>query len=384
MRLYKGFLSILLLFLFSIPLGMNAVIVNKKTSILENSMENFPVPESILESTKTKLQASLDKFRYNGTVLISYKNRVIFEEAGGYANFKTKAPITLESQFQLASASKPFTALSIMILKERNLLEYDDKVKKYILNFPYPEISIRNLLNHTAGLQNYMYLVDNYWAADKTISNQNMLNLLIDHKLPLNNPPGSRFEYSNTGYAVLALVVEQITNQYFGDFLQIEIFDKIGMTNSFVYNRRILEQNPNQVIGYVPTRRGYRPYEHEPNNDILGDKSVYSTVFDLYRFEKALNNYELVKEETLREAYTKAILLNNRSVNYGFGWRMIDEEDRSYIFHNGLWHGFTSTITREPKEDISVIMLNNTHASINTIKHELLDILHTQFASYQK
>jgi CubicO group peptidase (beta-lactamase class C family) len=361
---------------------MSALIVDGKPLLEPPAANEFPIPDEIVKQTKEKLHQSLQRYRFNGTALVAIHGEIIFEEARGMANFSTKTPVKMESAFQLASASKPFTALSIMLLKERKLLNYNDKVSTYLKDFPYPDITIRHLLNHTSGLQNYMYLVDNYWVNDSTIDNHKMLNLIVSHKLPLNNIPGRRFEYSNTGYAILALVVENITHQYFGDFLQTEIFDKLGMNNSYVYNRTYLEQDSNQVIGYNNRSRRLRPYYHDANNEILGDKSVYSTVHDIYKFTEALNNYELVDKETLDEAFSKAILKNSRTVNYGFGWRLKEDEKHSYIFHNGAWHGFTSTITLEPDNNITVLMLNNTNASIATIKRDILNIVHAQTDPY--
>ena len=382
MGIYKGFLSFLLLLWFNIPLGINAVMVNKKPLIESNLENELLVPEMLLKQTHDELYQTLEKYRFNGTALIALKGKIIFKEAMGLANFKNKAPITLDSHFQLASASKPFTALSIMLLKERGLLHYDDFVCSYLPTFPYQNITIRHLLNHTSGLQNYMYLVDNYWKQDRPINNQDMLGLLISHFLPLNNIPGNRFNYCNTGYAVLPLVVETITKQKFRDFLQVEIFDKCSMNNTFMYNRKLIEQDLNAVIGYHSNGRSLRPYPYDPNNEILGDKSVYSTVQDLYKFEMALNNYEIVDKETLNEAYSKAILQNQKSVNYGFGWRFKEEENHSYIYHNGLWHGFASTITFEPADNITIVLLNNTSTSMVAIKRDLLGILHSKFDTY--
>jgi len=382
MGIYKSILSLVLILLFSLPLGMSALMLNGKP-LLEIPTENeFPVPEEIVSQTSSLIEKTLKRYRFNGTALVAIKGNVIYKGARGYADFSQKIPIDINSSFQLASASKPFTGLSVMILKERGLLDYDDKVQKYLPKFPYENVSIRHLLNHTAGLQNYMYLVDNYWENDSTITNQDVLNLMIEHELPLNYYPGRRFSYSNTGYAMLALVVEKVSGEYFGDFLKNEIFDKLGMFNTYVYNRNRIEQDSNQVIGYNSRGRRLRPYYHDPNNEVLGDKSVYSTVDDLLKFNMALNNYELVDKETLEEAYSKGILPNKNKINYGFGWRLKDDGSHSYVFHNGAWHGFTSTITYEPDEEITLILLNNTSASIATIKRDLLNVIHKQTAPY--
>ena len=384
MGIYRSFLSLLLILLLSNPLGISALVNENKTLFKLSKPDEFPIPEEIIKITREKLQQSLEKYRFNGTALVAVNGEIIFEEARGFANFTTKKPIYLESSFQLASVSKPFTALSIMILKERSLLDYDDLIVKYLPEFPYPDVTIRHLLNHTSGLQNYMFLVDNYWENDHSISNQEMLNLMISHNLPLNYLPGRRFAYSNTGYAILALLTEKISGQYFGDFLQAEVFNKIGMTQSFVYDRIRIEQDSNQVIGYYSHSRRSRPYSHDPNNEILGDKSVYSTVGDLFKFTQALNNYELVEKAILDEAYSSTLLRNKYKVNYGFGWRLQEEDNHNYIFHNGAWHGFTSTITQEIDDKITLVLLNNTNASITTIKNDFLQIVHEQFEPYLK
>lgn len=378
---YRNILSFILILLLSNPLGMSALKNDGKPLFAHSNPNDFPVPEEVINNTYDKLLQSLEKFRFNGTALVAVQNQVIFEKARGFADFKTKNSISLESSFQLASVSKSFTALSIMILKERKLLDYDDLITKYLPDFPYPDISIRHLLNHTSGLQNYMFLVDNYWQADKPISNQEMLNLMISHNLPLNYLPGRRFAYSNTGYAILALVTEKISGQYFGDFLKVEIFDKLGMTQTYVYDRSKIEQDSNQVIGYNASGRRLHAYYHDPNNEILGDKSVYSSVGDLFKFTKALNKYEIVSKEILDEAYTSA-KLKNYMVNYGFGWRMKEENNHNYIFHNGAWHGFSTTITQDLDKGITLVLLNNTNASIETIKQELLNIIHEGLDPY--
>jgi len=321
------------------------------------------------------LQRRLKRNGFRGTALVAYKNQIIMQYAHGYADYRSKQKISLESSFQLASVSKSFTAASIMLLKERGLLDFNDNVLKYIPEFPYDNITIKELLQHTSGLQNYMYLVDNYWKNDSLITNEDVLDLIVKYNLPLNNRPGRRFLYSNTGYAMLALIVERVSKQPFSSFVKENIFEPVGMYHTFTFNRAIFDTISPKVVGYK--RRGGRlyRYNYEPNDMVLGDKSVYSSVNDLFLYQKALNSFQIVRKEILEEAYTKGKTSRyNRSFNYGYGWRLKQDHDKDLVYHNGLWHGFSSTLTRDMNSDITVILLNNTTASISSIKMDLLDI----------
>jgi CubicO group peptidase (beta-lactamase class C family) len=331
------------------------------------------------------LQRRLKRSGFKGTALVAYKDQVIMRYANGYADYSTKEKIQISSTFQLASVSKSFTATAIMMLKEKALLAYDDLVSKHIPEFPYENITIKQLLQHTAGLQNYMYLVDHYWENDSTITNEDILELLIKHKLPLNNWPGKRFTYSNTGYAMLALIVERVSGQPFASFLEKNIFTPAGMTQTYTYKLDVLDTVSNRVVGYNRKGRRLYRYDFEPNDLILGDKSIISNVDDLFQYQKALNTFELVSEETLKEAYTKGQTTSRykREFNYGFGWRIKNDGKQNLIYHNGLWHGFVSTLTREIDHDITVILLNNTTAGISSVKTDMINITLEQISKLQ-
>ena len=352
----------------------------KETSVIVE--EELPLSNDQVQVLDSILQRRLKRNGFRGTALVSYKNQVIMEYAHGYADYKRKLKIGIQSPFQLASVSKSFTATSILILKEEGKLDFEDNVLKYIPEFPYDNISLKQLLQHTSGLQNYMYLVDNYWRNDTLISNEDVLDLLIEYKLPLNNRPGRRFLYSNTGYAMLALIVERVSEESFGDFVKENIFDPIRMSHTFTFNRSILDTLNTRVVGYKRRRGRLYRYNYEPNDMVLGDKSVFSTVNDLFLYQKALNSFRIVGKETLDEAYTKGVSSRyNRHFNYGYGWRLKEDKDKDLVYHNGLWHGFSSTLTRDMNSDVTVILLNNTTASISAIKMDLLNIAKRELSS---
>lgn len=376
MGITKFFIYFIITFFIGVPIGIGTISNANDASVSKQVEEEiFPLSNDQVHVLDSLLQRRLKRNGFRGTALVSYKNQVLMQYANGYADYRSKEKIQVQSTFQLASVSKSFTATSIMILKEKELLEFDDLVQKHIPEFPYENISVKQLLQHTAGLQNYMYLVDNYWENDSLISNEDVLNLLVKHDLPLNNRPGRRFLYSNTGYAMLALLVERVGGKPFGEFVEDNIFMPSKMNSTFTYSHAVMDTLSNRVIGY--NRKGRRLYRYgfEPNDMILGDKSVYSNVNDLFLYQKALNAYQLVEKETLEEAYTKGVTSRyNRAFNYGYGWRLKNDNGNDLVYHNGLWHGFSSTLTRDMSSDVTVILLNNTTGSISSIKMDLLNI----------
>lgn len=359
----------------TVPIGIGYS-DSDKLPVQSKTLEAKYLSDDQVRVVDSLLQRRLKRNGFRGTALVAYKDQVIMRYANGYSDFRSKEKINIHSNFQLASVSKSFTATSVMILKENGLLNYDDLMIAHIPEFPYDNITIKQLLQHTGGLQNYMYLVDHYRKSDTCLTNEDILDLLIEHELPLNNWPGKRFTYSNTGYAMLALLVERISGKKFDEFLQENIFMPSGMNNSYTYKLDILDTVQNRVIGYNRKGRRLYRYDFEPNDLILGDKSIISNVDDLFKYQKALNSYELVSKETLDEAYTKGKTTSRykREFNYGYGWRIKNNNKQNLIYHNGLWHGFVSTLSREIDHDITVIMLNNTSAGISSVKTDLINI----------
>lgn len=363
-------------FLFiTFPIGVGVIDIHEPPYEEESSEVNY-LSEEQVHLVDSLLNKRLQANGFRGSVLVAYKDQILMKYAHGKADYKSRTQIQTNSCFQLASVSKSFTATAIMMLKEDEKLEFDDLVIKYIPEFPYTDVTIKHLLQHTAGLQNYMYLVDNYWGNDSLITNEDVLSLLIKYNLPLNNLPGKRFLYSNTGYAMLALLVERVSGQSFESYLREHIFLPAQMEHSFTYNHKVMDTLSNRVVGYNRVGRRLYRYDFEPNDMILGDKSVYSNLDDLFLYQKALNSYQLVSKPTLDEAYSKG-RTNSRyahDFNYGYGWRLKEDKGLKLIYHNGLWHGFSSSLTREVNNDVTVILLNNTTASISSIKLDLINI----------
>lgn len=374
MRFFKFLLFFLPLFLVAFNSTTNKAAPGKFFPVRGGVVVAPPLPDEKLSAINERITKVLDQSKLNGNILIAYKGYVLYQDARGYCNLKSKDSLSLASPFQLASVSKGFTAMAVMILKDRGLLNFDDTVKHLIAEFPYKNVTIRHLLNHTSGVPNYMYMAGQNNPHEMALNNEDVLKLLIKHKMPLNFKPGKSFRYSNTGYALLALLVERISGQPFDLFLKANIFLPLQMNQTFAYNKHLLDSIQKRPIGYHSLKSAQN-YEYDPIDEVLGDKSIYSTVEDLYKWSNAWNTEILVSRSVLEEAFVKPVIQNQRVIDYGFGWRFKEIEGKEAIYHNGLWHGFTSTLTRIPSEDLTIIILNNTSAHVANIARNIVKAL---------
>jgi len=316
------------------------------------------------EDIKKNFQKQHHRGNFNGTVLYSEFGKVVYSDAFGFSDFRKGDSLSLHSAFQLASVSKMFTAMAIMLLKERGVLDYEDTITQFIPEFPYQGITIRMLLNHRSGLPRYMSLADKYWDVNKPINNEQVIDLFVKYKPYPYFKPDDGFHYCNTNYALLASIVERITGKAFDVFVKEEIFDPLEMNDSFIYNLRgdsvIHYQIPVGVQGYKYAGRYARKFGDYYLNGVMGDKGVYSSVVDLYKFNCALDSGTLVGLVTLEKAFEPGSpKYYKRKDNYGFGWRIRDNTD-STAYHFGWWKGFRSFYIRDMKNQKTLIVLTNT------------------------
>lgn len=343
-----------------------------KTPVSEGLPNEAVLPFDKLNDFNTQVSGIIDRNRINGNVLVAYKGKVIFCESRGFADFSTRQELKPTSAFQLASVSKSFTALAIIMLKEQGKIDFDDLVTHYIHEFPYKTITIRQLLNHTSGIPNYFYLAEKYWDKNQPLTNEGVLKLLLRYKIPLNFTPGRLFNYSNTGYAMLALIVERVSEKRFSEFLTEFVFEPLKMHNTFTFDRLYLDTLPDKVLGYRSKARYASAVPYDAVDEVLGDKSIYSTVEDLVKYVNAWTGNLLISEESKEQAFSKTVLRNKREIEYGFGWRFKEVFGRPVVYHNGLWHGFTSTITHVPDKNLTVIILNNTNSHVSGLAASII------------
>ncbi|GAB3690361.1 serine hydrolase [Spirosoma flavus] len=336
---------------------------------------------------KTQLPVSLEKELdalfagvpdFSGVVLIADGGKPVYEKAFGYQNFETKTPMTTGSIFELASVSKQFTAMTILMLKQEGKLEYDDRIDKYISNLPYPGITIRHLLNHTSGLPDYQDVMDKYWDKSKVANNADNIAYLIKYHPPKLFEPGAKYTYSNTGYMLLASIAERVSGEDFIQFCRNRIFNPVGMTHTDI---RTIDQKvklPNMAWGhlYVPEKKRYVRADSFPEFNYaiwLGNRKgpgrISSTVDDLLKWDRALYSSQLVNQQTLAEAFKPAKLNDGSFTTYGFGWELKKNDKLGrVVWHDGDNPGYKTQIMRFIDKDKTVILLcNNAHEKLPTI-----------------
>ena len=350
-------LSVFLLFLFS---NCSRSEKNKKTAKTLSATDSILVKQydSIISPKIDRWFQKLYKTsRFNGNILVAKDGVILYENSYGFANFAHRDSLTIKHKFQIGSVSKQFTAMAIMILKERKLLDYHDDIKKFIPDFPYKGITVYQLLTHRSGLPNYNYFSDEYTDKETTIYNADVVNMMVD-SVPLPYyQPNQGFHYCNTNYALLAEIVERVSKIPFEHFLKTEVFNKAGMHNSMVYVKDKQDRLYKAATGY---HFKWLVAKHSYQDGVTGDKGVYTTVEDLLRWDKALYNNKLVSRETLQEAFLPAQPEKKGNSNYGFGWRIRKCIDGSeLIFHGGWWRGFNALFMRDIKNKVTIIILSN-------------------------
>jgi CubicO group peptidase (beta-lactamase class C family) len=294
-------------------------------------------------------------------VMVIQAGAVVHVKGYGLADIARKIPITGKTAFDLASVSKQFTAMAVMMLAEAGELSYADPLSRFFPELPdwAAQITVRNLLQHTSGLPDYMALYErDRGHAPGFMPTERDALALIGGARALEFPPGSRWEYSNSGYVVLALIVEQASGQRYAEYLAENIFGPLGMKDTVVYDER-KPAVANRAISYAREANGFADIDANPLNLIYGDGSVNTTVEDMFRWDQALLTERLVKASTLAEAFTPGKLNDGSSTGYGFGWSVQRFLGLDCVGHGGGWVGFRTFILRFPSERFSVIVLSN-------------------------
>ena len=228
---------------------------------------------------------------FNGVVLIAKKGQIEYQTAWGTTSTHSEKRLDITSSFNLASISKQFTASLIMLLQEKGKLAYDDWVKSYLPDFPYPNVTIRNLLNHTSGLEEYFDLADLYTNTLDTLYNFKVLSLLMDYHPPLRFDPGTQWEYSNTGYVLLGSIIEKVANQPYETFFNDQIAKPLDLKNTFVYYLNMKnqpDQRDQRVIGSKRIHGKFVDHDLMRYDGVIGDGNIYSSAADLLTWEQSL------------------------------------------------------------------------------------------------
>lgn len=317
------------------------------------------------------LRSLYEKGKLNGNVLVAEKGKIIYLKSFGVANEFTGGKVNENTIFELASCSKQFTAMAIIILKEQGKLSLDDPISRYLpkLSF-YDKITIRNLLNHTGGLPDYLSIMDTVFDKHKIAVNEDIITIFARLKPALEFSPGTQFKYSNTGYALLASVIEKTSGESYARFLKKNIFEPLHMQRTFVYNRRLHpEKINNYAFGYIYSKylgKYILPDSIEKAkvvywlDGVVGDGTVNSTVIDLLKWDRALYTGKLISKADMQQVFSSGKLIDGTLTKYGFGWKIEQHADYGKLVrHSGGWPGYKSDIERHIDNDKTIIVLQN-------------------------
>jgi CubicO group peptidase (beta-lactamase class C family) len=312
---------------------------------------------------------------FNGSVLIAENGEIIFEKSYGLAEEQNNRKLNDSTIFELASVSKQFTAMGIVQLKKDGKLSYQDDITKYVPELiDYKGITIQNLLNHTGGLPDYMELSDKNWDKSNIATNDDMLEMFKQVKPKKLFDPNDKWDYSNTGYLILATIIERVSGQTFGQYLKQKIFEPLDMKNTFIYRRRFAPKEvPNYANGYIYSdslQKKILPDEIGKDfyvvylDGIVGDGMVNSNPKDLLKWDRALYKDNLINDEDRELIFSSVTTKDSSQTDYGFGW-MIDST-KTYgkvASHSGGWAGYISYIERDIDNDKTIIILQNNSLS---------------------
>jgi CubicO group peptidase (beta-lactamase class C family) len=290
-------------------------------------------------------------------VVVIVNGRVAFIRGYGLAELAIRTAVTERTNFRLASLTKAFTAVATLLLVRDGQLHLDDRVRDILPGFPEygRDIRIRHLLSHTSGLRAYQDLVPA--SPPRQIKDRDVLALLRRTDSTYFQP-GSRFRYGDSGYAILALVVEVVSGESFARFLDDRIFARNGMTGTVAYEPGV-SVVPHRAVGYALTQAGVQVDDRTSTSAVLGDGGIYSSVRDLVAWDRALDEFKLVDRRLQQLAWTPAALNDGTKTRYGFGWFVDRDATGVHLSHHGETSGFTNFVSKYPDRRLTVTILTN-------------------------
>ena len=315
--------------------------------------------------SKKQIAKSIDSImsKYNSptapgaSVLVYHKNKIIFKKGYGISNVETGIPIETNTNFRLASVTKQFTAMAILLLEKRHKLSLNDSLIKYFTGFPeYGKgIRIKDLLTHSAGLVDYEDLMPATQTIQLHDTNCMQLMYMTDS---LYFPAGTKYKYSNTGYSILALIVEQVSGEPFAAFLKQNIFKKIGMKTTVAFEEG-KSTVANRAYGHRYINGSWTQTDQSMTSAVLGDGGIYTNVEEYSKWIKALWSYKLISPAMQKRAWDRTTLDNGSIIDYGYGWHVEDFLGITHPYHDGSSIGFRNSAGLFPEQKLMVVVLTN-------------------------
>lgn len=333
-------------------------------------VNNILFSQNSKQSLDSLLTSEYNKDNFNGNILISEKGEIFYKKSFGKANESNE--LNLNTTFELASVSKQFTALGIVLLKKENIISFDDKLIKYIPELSaYKNITIRHLLNQTSGIDDYFEIFEKYWDKTKIATNEDVIKLFKKYEPQVLFQPNEKFHYSNTNYALLATIIQRVSKKSLNDYLSDKIFKPLKMNNTFIFTNNDNEKksfNNNFASGYTTDSLANKVLINTNNKEyyanylsgIVGSALVYSNVYDLLKYDRALYSENIININDKKEIFEVIQTNNGEKSNYGFGWFINqNNESEKVVYHSGNWNGFISYYERNLANDKTIIILQN-------------------------
>jgi CubicO group peptidase (beta-lactamase class C family) len=342
-----------------------------------------------LDSIDKFLLGQAEYFKFNGNVLIAEKGKVIYQKSFGVRDFYTNEPLNDSSIFELASVSKQFTAMGILLLEKQGKLSVNDSLRQYFPELPYKNVSLHHMLTHTSGLPKYKQAMNSKWDRKKIAFNSDVISFLARENPSKHFEPGTKWEYNNTAYAILASIIEKVSGMTFKDFMAKNVFEPLDMKHTRVYNtRRSGERLKNYAYGFVwsdSLKQHVLPDSLPDYNfvyyldGIQGDGVINSTTGDLLKWDRGLVNKTLIGEATLTKMFfPHALSDSTTNVHYGYGVFVGKNEFGSFVNHSGGWPGYVTNLRRYTDNDRTIVILSNNESNSPEIQTTISNILFGQ------
>ena len=334
------------------------------------------------ENSLEKIFSNVVSQNFSGVVLVASEGEIVFTGVNGKRDFERKILLKLSDVFELASVSKQFTAMMVMICKEKGLLNYDDLVEEY-LDIPYKGITIRNLLTHTSGLPDYQKIMDENWDKSQVAGNTEILEYLNKYEPEILFSPGDEYKYSNTGYVLLGSIVEKVTGKDFVKISKKWIFEPLKMKYTSIRSNEEKKELNNLALGhkkdsldkFVNANKFLSSNYTVWLGNRKGPGRVSSNVFDLLLWDRALYGETLVTKKTLNEAFTPYKLNNGKFSFYGFGWKLNNDPKNKIVSHSGSNPGYKTKIIRLIDKEKTIIILSNNDFLLHDFEDKLSALL---------
>lgn len=300
----------------------------------------------------------------SGGILVAKGDNIIYENYRGFAREGNQNPIGKNTPLHVASVSKTLTAMAMLKLIEAGKVNLSDHLTQYFPGFPYPNVTVKTLLDQRSGLPKYEYFITKIQPAPAELSktfltNEDILNMIIKYKPDLARETDTGFMYCNTNFAMLALIIEKVTKVPFPQAMKEMVFDPLKMKNTFIFQEKDIP-TASQSFYYG----GNKLYPLDRLDLIYGDKNVYTTPRDLYSFSKAMFSKDFLKPELMQQVFTPYSNEKFGMNNYGFGFRMkIFDNGEKLTYHNGWWHGTNSVFAHLLKSKVTIIAIGNKYSN---------------------